>query len=292
MCGRSTSIRSCWSSSGSSASTTRSSCSTCWRALTCWRSSSPFSTISMMRAPINPGLGSCTLVSTDFIYMHIYGLFLIFYKILTPYSPFISLLFYVKSTTLLGDCRSNPVLRIRDVYPGSRILIFIHPGSRISDPKTAKKRGRGGNCCHTFFCSHKFHKLENYFIFEMPKKKSLASFQRIIELFTLKFVTKVSKTGFGIRVQWSKRRGSRIPDPQHWSNLVPIFAGRRVNNVIRTSRASPLSTSQQRNIITFGEGYQVDHYFNILWEFSLMFILQLKENWEKAQYTSSFKETV
>jgi hypothetical protein len=29
------------------------------------------------------------------------------------------------------------VLRIRDVYPGSRILIFTHPGSRISDPKTA-----------------------------------------------------------------------------------------------------------------------------------------------------------
>ncbi len=27
-----------------------------------------------------------------------------------------------------------PVLRIRDVYPVSRILIFTHPGSRISDP--------------------------------------------------------------------------------------------------------------------------------------------------------------
>ncbi len=26
-----------------------------------------------------------------------------------------------------------PVLRIRDVYPGSRILIFTHPGSRIPD---------------------------------------------------------------------------------------------------------------------------------------------------------------
>jgi hypothetical protein len=27
-----------------------------------------------------------------------------------------------------------PGSRIRDVYPGSRILIFTHPGSRISDP--------------------------------------------------------------------------------------------------------------------------------------------------------------
>jgi hypothetical protein len=33
----------------------------------------------------------------------------------------------------------RPVLRIRDVYPGSRILIFTHPGSRIPDPKTATK---------------------------------------------------------------------------------------------------------------------------------------------------------
>ncbi len=28
----------------------------------------------------------------------------------------------------------SSVLRIRDVYPGSRILIFTHPGSLISDP--------------------------------------------------------------------------------------------------------------------------------------------------------------
>jgi hypothetical protein len=36
------------------------------------------------------------------------------------------------------------VLRIRDVYPGSRILIFTHPGSRISDPgsKNSNKRER------------------------------------------------------------------------------------------------------------------------------------------------------
>jgi hypothetical protein len=39
------------------------------------------------------------------------------------------------------------VLQIRDVYPGSRILIFTHPGKRIPDleipdPKTAtKERG-------------------------------------------------------------------------------------------------------------------------------------------------------
>jgi hypothetical protein len=52
----------------------------------------------------------------------------------------------------------------------------------------------------------------------MLKKKILASFQRIIELFTQKFVTKLSKVWVldpgsetGIRVQGSKRH--RILDP-------------------------------------------------------------------------------
>jgi hypothetical protein len=31
------------------------------------------------------------------------------------------------------------LLRIRDVYPGSQILIVVHPGSRILNPKTATK---------------------------------------------------------------------------------------------------------------------------------------------------------
>jgi hypothetical protein len=52
-------------------------------------------------------------------------------------------------------CRQHPVearahrtfeavLRIRDVYPGSRILIFTHPGSLISYPgsKNSNKRER------------------------------------------------------------------------------------------------------------------------------------------------------
>jgi hypothetical protein len=34
---------------------------------------------------------------------------------------------------------SAPVLRIQNVYPGSRILIFSHPGTRIQ--KQQQKRG-------------------------------------------------------------------------------------------------------------------------------------------------------
>ncbi len=59
----------------------------------------------------------------------------------------------------------------------SRILIFTHSGFRISDPKTAtKERGEKKFSCRTFFCSHKIHKIENYFIFYMLKKKIWASF--------------------------------------------------------------------------------------------------------------------
>jgi hypothetical protein len=50
--------------------------------------------------------------------------------------------------------------------------------SRIPDPKTAtKERGEKKISWQTFFCSHKFHKIENYFIFQMLKKKIWASFQ-------------------------------------------------------------------------------------------------------------------
>jgi hypothetical protein len=86
--------------------------------------------------------------------------------------------------------------------------------SRISDPGSKNSNKRAGwkkICCHTFLCSHKFHKIENYFSFEVLKKKILANFQRIIELFTPKIVTKLSKIWV-----WDPRSGIRkkpIPDP-------------------------------------------------------------------------------
>jgi hypothetical protein len=42
-------------------------------------------------------------------------------------------------------------LRIRDVYPASRVLIFVHPGSRISDPKTATKEKNEKNLLSYLF---------------------------------------------------------------------------------------------------------------------------------------------
>ncbi len=118
------------------------------------------------------------------------------------------------------------MLRIRNVYPGSRILIFTHPGSRVQ--KQQQKRGVKKIWCHTFLCSHKFHKIVHYFSFEALKKKIWANFQRIIELFLPKKLSLLSshKYGFGIRdpektysgslIQGSKRHRIPDPDPQHW----------------------------------------------------------------------------
>jgi hypothetical protein len=90
-----------------------------------------------------------------------------------------------------------------DFYP-SRIQDL---GSRIQNQE--QKRGVNKNLLY-LFCGHKFHKMVNYFIFEMLKKK-IANFQRIIELFTQKFVTKLPKIWV-----WDPGSGKnlfRIPDP-------------------------------------------------------------------------------
>jgi hypothetical protein len=90
-----------------------------------------------------------------------------------------------------------------------------------------KDRGEKKFVVIPFFGAINFTKL-NYLIFEMLKKKNWANFQRIIELFTQKIVTKLSKIwvlGSGIRdpektysvsrIQGSKRHRIPDPDPQH-----------------------------------------------------------------------------
>ncbi len=92
---------------------------------------------------------------------------------------------------------------------------YFYP-SWTPDPKSATKKGVIKICWDTEpFCGHKFHKIKNYFIFEMLKKKIWAKYQRIIELFTQKIVIKLSKIwvwdpGSGSRLQGQKGIGSRI----------------------------------------------------------------------------------
>ncbi len=77
------------------------------------------------------------------------------------------------------------------------------PGSKNSN----KREGWKKICCDNFFCSHKFKKIENYFIFELLKKKFWADFQIIIELFTQKIVTNNKKYSI------SGKNLFRIPGP-------------------------------------------------------------------------------
>jgi hypothetical protein len=113
------------------------------------------------------------------------------------------------------------VLRIRDVYPGSRILIFTHPGSRIPDlgsriQKQQQKREVKKISCQTFLCSHKFNKIVNYFSFEVLKKKICANFSKNYRTFYQNNCQKALQNmvlGSGIRDPGSGKNPFRIPDP-------------------------------------------------------------------------------
>ncbi len=114
--------------------------------------------------------------------------------------------------TAMQCCGSGMFIPDPDFYP-----------TRVPDlgsKNSSKREGWKKDFCHTFFCSHKFHIIENYFIFEKLKKKIRANFifKRIIELFTQKIVTKLSKIwvwdpGSEIRKKPILDPGSRIPDP-------------------------------------------------------------------------------
>jgi hypothetical protein len=88
---------------------------------------------------------------------------------------------------------SIAVINVADTGCLSRIP---DPRSRIPDPKTATKERGEKKLLSYLFCSHKFHKIENYFIFKMLKKKKFGP---------------VSKNWFGIRDP--EKNLLRIPDP-------------------------------------------------------------------------------
>ncbi len=130
-----------------------------------------------------------------------------------------------RAETLIQCCGSGMFIPDPDFYP------FMIPdlGSRIQ--KQQQKRGVKKIWCHSFLCSHKFHKIENNFSFEVLKKKIWPYFQRIIELIPKKLSLSSQKYGFGIRdprsgktysgsrIEGSKKHWIPDPDPQHCSNL-------------------------------------------------------------------------
>ncbi len=70
------------------------------------------------------------------------------------------------------------MLRVRDVYIGSRILLLSIP-----DPRSNNSTKEDGEkiSCPTFFVDKKYHKNEEKTNFEQVSKKIWANSQRIIE---------------------------------------------------------------------------------------------------------------
>jgi hypothetical protein len=116
----------------------------------------------------------------------------------------------------MGKPFSGTVLRIRNVYLESRILIFIHsefripdsaPGSQIQQ-QHQKRRGKI-LLCPTVFCSHKCHKIINNFIFAQVRTINYSTL-----LFTKNFSQSYQKYGFWIRDPRSRvKKRHRVPDP-------------------------------------------------------------------------------
>jgi hypothetical protein len=86
-----------------------------------------------------------------------------------------------------ADPNRNGFFSVADPGCLSRIPDHVFCPSRIPVPKTAtKESGVKKNVLSYHFCSHKYHKIENYFDFELAKKTIWAILQRIIELLTQK----------------------------------------------------------------------------------------------------------
>ncbi len=84
--------------------------------------------------------------------------------------------------------------------------------SRIPDQKTATKE-RGKKNLFSNLYNHRYHKIKNYFNFELVKKKMCANLQRIIELSTQKIVIRFSKI-------W-------VSDPRSGKKLIPDLGVKR-----------------------------------------------------------------
>ncbi len=120
------------------------------------------------------------------------------------------------------------MLRIRDVYPGSRILIFTQP-----DPgsKTATKDRCGKKLVViTFLVATNFTKLQIILVLKCWRKKFGPIFKEFQNFLPKKFSISSQKYGywdpgsgknlFRIPEPGVKRHRIPDPDPQHWQQLL------------------------------------------------------------------------
>ncbi len=137
--------------------------------------------------------------------------------------------------------RIHTVLRIRDVYPGSRILILTHPGSKNSN----KRQGWKKKFFNPFFVATNFRKLNIILFLICWRKKFGPIFQELLKFLPKKLSPSPQKYGFGIRVP---RSGIRIRNTET-TTLVPSmrmfrnfrFICRLPNSVRQWSRPASAS---------------------------------------------------
>jgi hypothetical protein len=99
----------------------------------------------------------------------------------------------------------NAVFGIRDVYPGSRILILPIP-----DPKTAtEERSEKKFYLKPFYVATNFTKLKIIFVFKCWRKKFGPVFKDLQNFLAKKLSLSSQKYGFGIR---DPRSGIRDPE--------------------------------------------------------------------------------
>ncbi len=117
----------------------------------------------------------------------------------------------------------------------SRILIFTHPGSRISDPgsriqNSYKREGWKKNVVKHFFVATNFTKCKTILLLDCSRKKFRPNFKELWNFLLKKLSLSSQKYEFGI--QGSKRH--RIPDldPQHylWRKRATYVRERRPTN--------------------------------------------------------------
>ncbi len=124
------------------------------------------------------------------------------------------------------------VWRIRDVYPGSLILIFTYPGSQNSN----KREGWKIFWVIPFYLATNFTKLNIILVLKSWRKKCGSIFKKLYNFLPKKFchlALKHMSLGSGIRdpektYSWSRIQGSkrqRIPDPDPQHCISAVWGG-------------------------------------------------------------------
>ncbi len=127
---------------------------------------------------------------------------------------------FIKSSGYLSGVSYNSRNRYRSKYITLKSSV-ADPGclSRILGPgyKNSNKRAEWKKICwHTFFCSHKFHRIENYVIIEMLKKKFGPVFKELWNFLSKNLSLTSQKYGVGIRDPGPEIRVQGVkkaPDP-------------------------------------------------------------------------------